>query len=54
NIDFRNPAMGPAARIAVELTADSALALVDAIHNALAAVPPGLLAVGAQHLATPS
>lgn len=45
NIDFRNPALGPAARVGVELTAESALALalVDAIHAALAAVPPGLL-----------
>ncbi len=43
NIDFRNPARGPAARVAVELTAASALALVDAIHAALAAVPEGLL-----------
>jgi hypothetical protein len=51
NIDFRNPAMGPAARVAVELTAESALALVDAIHSALAAVPPGLLAIDPRHLA---
>jgi Family of unknown function (DUF6295) len=43
NIDFRNPALGPAARVAVELTAESALALVDAIQAALASVPPGLL-----------
>ena len=27
NIDFRNPALGPQARVAVELTAESALAL---------------------------
>jgi hypothetical protein len=47
NIDFRNPTLGPAARVAVELTAQSALALVDAIHNALAAVPAGLLEVAA-------
>ena len=45
NIDFRNPALGPSARVAVELTAESALALVDAIQAALAAVPEGLLAV---------
>jgi hypothetical protein len=43
NIDFRNPALGPQARVAVELTAESALALVDAIQAALAATPPGLL-----------
>src|SRR5258707_8448376 len=31
NIDFRAPAQGPAARVAVELTADSALRLAQAI-----------------------
>jgi hypothetical protein len=36
NIDFRNPALGPQARVAVELTAQSAIALVDAIQAALA------------------
>lgn len=44
NIDFRNPALGPQARVAVELTAQSAIALVEAIQAALAAVPPGLVA----------
>lgn len=39
NIDFRNPAKGPAARVAVELTAESARALITAIEAALAAVP---------------
>jgi uncharacterized protein DUF6295 len=43
NIDFRNPADGPAARVAVELTADSARALVSAIESALAAAPPDLV-----------
>jgi hypothetical protein len=47
NIDFRNPDLGPAARVAVELTADSALALVDAIKAALAATPAGLLPTSA-------
>ena len=42
NIDFRNPAGGPAARVAVELTAESARALVGAIQSALAAAPAGL------------
>ena len=42
NIDFLNPAAGPAARVAVELTEESALALVAAIHAALASAPPGL------------
>ena len=42
NIDFLNPGQGPSARVAVELTADSARALATAIQSALAAVPPGL------------
>jgi hypothetical protein len=44
NIDFRNPAGGPAARVAVELTAASARELVRAIEAALASAPPGLVA----------
>ena len=44
NIDFADPAKGPAARVAVELTEESALALIDAIKAALAAAPPGLAA----------
>jgi Family of unknown function (DUF6295) len=42
NIDFRNPGKDPAARVAVELTAESARALVAAIEAALAAVPAAL------------
>ena len=42
NIDFLNPAQGPAARVAVELTEESALALIEAIRSALASAPPGL------------
>jgi hypothetical protein len=42
NIDFTNPGDGPSARVAVELTEEAALALVDAIQQALAAAPPGL------------
>jgi hypothetical protein len=42
NIDFANPRPGPAARVAVELTEESALALIDAIRAALASAPPGL------------
>jgi hypothetical protein len=42
NIDFLNPELGAAARVAVELTEEAALALADAIHRALAAAPPGL------------
>jgi hypothetical protein len=42
NIDFRNPTGGPAARVAVELTPESARALVSAIQSALAAAPAGM------------
>ncbi len=42
NIDFLNPGQGPAARVAVELTAQSARALAAAIESALAAAPPGM------------
>jgi hypothetical protein len=44
NIDFAAPAAGPAARVAVELTAASARELVAAIEAALDGVPPALLA----------
>lgn len=42
NIDFTNPAQGPAARVAVELTEESARALIAAIQAALSSAPPGL------------
>lgn len=42
NIDFRNPGMGPGARVAVELTAQSALELAHAILSTLEQVPAGL------------
>jgi hypothetical protein len=51
NIDFADPAAGPSARVAVELTAESALALVDAIHAALAAVPADLTGLAPERLA---
>jgi hypothetical protein len=43
NIDFLNPAQGPSARVAVELTAESARALAKAIEAALDSAPPGLV-----------
>jgi hypothetical protein len=43
NIDLTDPAQGPSARIALELTASSARALVAAIQSALDSVPPALL-----------
>lgn len=42
NIDLSDPSKGPAARIAMELTAESARKLVAAIEAALAAVPASL------------
>ncbi len=44
NIDFANPERGPAARVAVELTAGSARALVRAIEDALASAPAEMAA----------
>jgi hypothetical protein len=43
NIDFLNPERGPSARVAVELTAESARELARAIETALASVPEALL-----------
>jgi len=42
NIDMLNPALGPAARVALELTEETALALAAAIHRALDSAPAGL------------
>jgi hypothetical protein len=42
NIDFADPSAGPAARVAVELTAASARALLVAIEGALASAPAEL------------
>ncbi|WP_432976235.1 DUF6295 family protein [Dactylosporangium sp. CA-233914] len=47
NIDFANPALGPSARVAVELTEEAALALVAAIQQALAHAPAGLASADA-------
>lgn len=43
NIDFLNPGQGPSARVAVELTAESARALAKAIEATLASAPADLL-----------
>lgn len=42
NIDFLNPGKGASARVAVELTAESARELIAAIQRTLDQVPPGL------------
>lgn len=39
NIDLTDPGRGPSARVAVELTAESARTLVEAVQAALAAAP---------------
>ena len=44
NIDLAAPGRGPSARVAIELTAQSARDLVTAINAALAAVPAELTA----------
>lgn len=44
NIDLADPSKGPSARVALELTAESARQLVTAIQEALASVPPALTA----------
>lgn len=44
NIDFADPAAGPSARVAVELTASTARALVAAIQAALDSAPAALTA----------
>ena len=36
NVDFRNPAAGPAARVAVELSLDSARALIATLQTTVA------------------
>jgi hypothetical protein len=42
NIDFTDPAKGPGARVALELTANSARELVASIQAALDSAPPEL------------
>ena len=42
NIDFADPSRGPNQRVAVELTASSARALITAIEEALASAPAEL------------
>ncbi|GAC1635753.1 MAG: DUF6295 family protein [Mycobacterium sp.] len=42
NIDVLNPALGPSARVALELTQETALALAEAIRRAISSAPAGL------------
>jgi Family of unknown function (DUF6295) len=46
NIDLRNPAQGPAARVALELHPAGARELAEAILRSLDAVPEAVLAAG--------
>src|SRR5260370_16252781 len=46
NIDFLDPGAGPSARVAVQLTPESARALGKAIQAPLDPPPPGLAAYG--------
>ena len=46
NIDVINPELGPSARVALELTEESALALADAIRTAIGHAPAGLASKG--------
>jgi hypothetical protein len=46
NVDLRNPALGPAARVALELHPEAARALAAAILRSLEAVPTAVLAAG--------
>lgn len=43
NIEMLNPALGPSARVALELTEETALALADAIHRAVGRAPSGIV-----------
>lgn len=51
NIDFAAPERGPGARVAVELTAESAVRLVTALADALTCVPSSLSGLSAEELA---
>ena len=46
NIDVLSPGQGPSARVALELTEESALALAAAIHRAIDSAPTGLASQG--------
>jgi hypothetical protein len=46
NIDMLNPALGPSARVALELTEETAIALADAIRRSIDSAPRGLASKG--------
>jgi hypothetical protein len=45
NIDVLNPQLGPSARVALELTEETALALARAIQRAIRSAPAGIASV---------
>jgi hypothetical protein len=45
NIDVLNPELGPSARVALELTEETALALADAIQRTIRSAPAGIASV---------
>jgi hypothetical protein len=46
NIDVLNPELGPSARVALELTEETALALAEAIQQAIRSAPAGIASRG--------
>jgi hypothetical protein len=51
NIDFAAPEQGPAARVAVELTAESAVRLVGAVAGALVSAPRSISGLSTEQVA---
>jgi len=51
NIDFAAPERGPHARVAVELTSESAVRLLTAVADALVATPPSISGLRPEQLA---
>jgi hypothetical protein len=45
NIDVLNPQLGPSARVALELTEETALALAEAIQRAIRSAPAGIASI---------
>ena len=42
NVDVLNPQLGPSARVALELTEETALAIAEAIQRAIRSAPAGI------------
>ena len=50
NIDFAAPGAGPTARVAVELTVESAVRMVGAVAYALVGAPPAITGLSAAQI----